>query len=190
MAKAGNDSTPSARDRRDVAKTLLAGADQETWLAELDRIRRDKLPPQKYIEIFEERARQSERLIRESPLTADKIAELEQDARWCREQVTHYGRLIGQPPKFRRQCEILLLWIRRGGGEPPITDRTNEPVVRYFQAATKLVFGKAASAPRAKTVFRKFRHLNFSFFHAAGAGGFFVDPSKVFVISADGTVRQ
>jgi hypothetical protein len=190
MAKADSNSTPSASDWRTVAKTLPGGADQDMWLAELERIRRDKLPPEEYVQIFEERARQSDRLIRESPLTGDKIAELEQDARWCREQAKYYARLIYQPRKFRRQCEILLLWMLRGGGDPPITERTDAPVVRYFQAATKVVFGNAVSAGRAKTIFIKFRHLNFSAALLRAEGALSIDDSKVFLISADGTLRR
>jgi hypothetical protein len=190
MAKADSNSTPSASDWRTVAKTLPAGADRDMWLSELDRIRRDQLPPEKYVEIFEERAKQSERLIQESPITADRIAELEQDARRCREQAEHHARLIGQPRRFRRHCEILLLWMLRGGGDPLITNRTDEPVVRYFQAATKFVFGEAVSASTAKTNILKFRHLNFSAASLRGEGAMSIDDSKVFVISADGTVKR
>jgi hypothetical protein len=98
--------------------------------------------------------------------------------------------LIGQPRKFRRHCEILLLWLGRGRGDPLITNRTDEPVVRYFRAATKVVFGKAVSASTAKTNIIEFRHLNFSAASLRGEGTLLIDDSKVFVISADGTVKR
>jgi hypothetical protein len=189
MAKADSNPTPSASDWRTVEKTFPTGVDRDTWLAELKRIARDKLSSRKLAEIFDQRVRQDRLLLQSSPVTAEEQTQLELDLQWSREQVRRHERLIGEPRKRRRLYAILWLWQQRAG-DPLITDRADEPAKLYLQAATAAVFGKAVSASRAKDIVRRFRHLNFSAATLRGEGALSIDDSKVFVISADGTLRR
>jgi hypothetical protein len=194
MAKAGNDSTPSARDRLAVAKTLPAGADREAWLAELERIRRDKLSSRKLAAIFKQRAQQDCLLLQSAPVTAEEQAQLERDLQWSREQAQHHNRLIGDPRRRResqRQRQLhAILWLwQQHAGDPLITDRTVLAKL-YLQAATRFVFGKAVSASTAKDIIRRYRHRNFTAGILRGEGAMSTDDSKIFVIAADGTVRR
>jgi hypothetical protein len=185
MAKAGGNSTSasdklSERDWHAVAKTLPPGADQAYVRAELERIARDKLSSEELVKIFEECARQSDQLVRSSPVTDEERVRLGQEARWCREQVKLHERMIGEPPKFRRQCAILLLWQMQGGGDP--SKYKSGEAARYLQAASWLVFGQELSPEGAKDVIKKFRDLNFSAANMSGTGAMLIDDTKIMIL--------
>jgi hypothetical protein len=194
MAKADNDSTPSARDWRAVEKTLPAGVDRKAWRVELERIRRDKLSSRKLAAIFKQRVQQDCLLLQSAPVTAKEQAEIEQDLQWSRVQAAHHNRLISNPQKRResqRQRQLhAILWLwQQHAGDPKITD-SDEPAKLYLQAATRFVFGKAVSASTAKDIIRRYRHRNFTAGTLRGEGTMSTDDSKIFVIAADGTVRR
>ena len=96
-----------------------------------------------------------------------------------------------QPRKFLRQYEILSLWESVGGHlgvspprKPELTARWPDPegpVIAYFQAASKAVFGKPPSASQAKQVLRRYRHLKFGAATLSATGAMSVDA---FIIPA------
>ena len=187
MDKAGNHYDPLWQA---VAKTLLAGADQAHVRSGLERIARDKLPPEELVKKFEERARNSEQLLQSSPVSDSERERLAQDVEWSNQQAKFHERLIGEPKKFRQQCSILWLWQQQGGGDPPITDRTDEPSIRFFLAATKMVFGKSISPGRAKKVIHGYRHKNFSSAIFKGESGWHLDGEKTFIIPPASPVKS
>ena len=165
MAKAGGNSTSSdgklsERRWRAIEETLPAAANRAFVQAELERIKRDKLSSEELVRFFEERARINEILARELPVTEEEQAQLKRDAQWSREQAKHHTRLIGEPPKFRKQAAIFLLWQTQGGGDPKAYTRGKAAI--YLRAASKAVFDQDLSAEGAKAVIKKFRKKNFS----------------------------
>lgn len=188
MAKGGANYTDD-RFWQSVAKTLPASANAARVRAELERIGRDKLSSEEMVNSLEASARQDELWIRSSPVTTEEQTQLQEHAHWCRQQAKHYDRMKGQPAKLRRQYAILLLW-QECCGDPPITDRIEEPAIQYFQAATTMVFGKPISAGRAKKVIQRFRHMRFSRSQYAGVGSMLIDDSLVTLIRADGAVER
>jgi hypothetical protein len=153
------------------------------------------LSSRKLAAIFKQRVLQDCLLLRSAPVTAEEQARLERDLQWSREQAEHHSRLISDPrkrrePQRRRQLHATLWLWQQHAGDPLITDRKDERAKLYLLAATKFLFGKAVRAPTAKDIIRRYRHQNFTAAGLGGQGTLSIDDSKVFVISADGTVRR
>lgn len=92
-------------------------------------------------------------------------------------------------PHFLRQCALLWLWETNGGDLGISTPRQSRdeatrpdphgPVIDYFQAAAKVVFGDAPTPGRIKEIVRDYRHLNFSASRISSKSDVAVDDSKV-----------
>jgi hypothetical protein len=121
--------------------------------AELERIARDQLSSRDLIQVFEDRIRNNNLLIKSSPVTDEERAKLKQDTEWCKQQIAHCSRFSPRRRKTTQLRTILLLWKEQGGADPVITDRRwDEPVNLYLQAASKFTRGKALSQKRARKV--------------------------------------
>ena len=153
---------------------------------ELERIACDDTTPTERAKECEERARRSRHLglIETGSTLAEELARQirrdDEQARIFREVAKQR-----QPRKFLRQYEMLSLWESVGGHLGVSTPRKREltarwpdpegPVIAYFQAASKAVFGKSPSASQTKQVLRRYRHLKFGAAMLSATGTMSID---------------
>ena len=157
----------------EIKKLLPENIDGAPVRIELERIACDDRTPTERTKECEERARRSRHtlgLIVSGSVLAEELARQigrdDEQARIFRQVAKQR-----QPRIFLRQYEILSLWESIGGHLGVSTPRKREltarwpdpegPVIAYFQAASKAVFGKPLSASQAKQVLRRYRHLKF-----------------------------
>jgi hypothetical protein len=155
---------------RSVARYLPTGADHNYVRSELERIANDDTSPGELAVRYGRCADARDALIvRIRELSAeDASVEIEQQVQRRdadRKQAAGYARM-GRRQRFTKQCAILWLWQTQGG-DPPIS--TNAIAVKFFQAASAIVFGRKPTVPHAKRIIHDFRHLHFS---AAKLGGY------------------
>jgi hypothetical protein len=171
----------SSEQWRAIEKALPSGIDRARLRGELDRALhlQEDLPP--------EQQRQLRRLERE----LDRTLTLKGDG--IGSQVVELRRAcvtaLRRPQRFSLQCRILWAYESAGGDCGISTPRKHkdearwpEPtgdVVRYFQAAAKVAFGKSPSAERIKDIVSLYRHLNFSAASFAGSSGLRADTVQI-----------
>lgn len=156
--------TIADREWRAVEKTLPAGADLVHARNKLESIARARPSPKKLLAECEERARQCDKLVgallKAPPSTEiqELVERLARQSETEKRQAETYWRISkNKRPHFLRQCEILWLWEICGGR---ISAHFRGPVVRYFQAASMVVFGKSPTGRQVKDIIRDFRRAN------------------------------
>jgi hypothetical protein len=176
-----------------IKKFLPGNIDGTPVRIELERIARDDTTPMQRAKECEERARRSGHTLGLIDKGSALAEELARQIRRDDEQAKIFRQVAKQrqPRKFLRQYEILSLWESVGGHlgvspprKPELTARWPDPegpVIAYFQAASKAVFGKPPSASQAKQVLRRYRHLKFGAATLSATGAMSVDA---FIIPA------
>lgn len=183
---------------------MPAGADPARWLAELDRIKCEDPPatPRQCAEEHERRAQ----IYRSAQVLAPKSSalaeELTQEIRREDEQAKLFRQIAEQPQpyKFARQYEILLLWENAGGDLKYNTPRKRKdearwpdregPVISYYRAAARRVFGETPTAERAKHVVRHYRRFQRGAAVLSGAGTFTIKDELVWLIPPKATLAE
>ena len=157
----------------EIKKCLPENIDATPVRIELERIARDDTTPTERAKECEERARRSRHALGLTEAGSTLAEELARQIGRADEQARIFRDVAKQrqPRKFLRQYEMLSLWESVGGHlgvstprKPELTARWPDPegpVIAYFQAAAKAVFGKSPSASQAKQVLRRYRHLKF-----------------------------
>jgi hypothetical protein len=173
--------TLSSEQWRAIEKALPSGIDRTRLRSELDRALhlQEDLPP--------EQQRQLQRLERE----LDRTLTMKVDG--IGSQAVELRRAcvvaLRRPQRFSLQYRILWAYESAGGDCRISTPRRHkdearwpEPmgdVVRYFQAAAKVAFGKSPGAERIKDIVSLYRHLNFNAASLAGASGLRANAVKI-----------
>ena len=171
----------------EIKKLLLENIDDTPVRIELERIARDDTTPTERAKECEERARRSRQTLGLT-VSGSALAEaLDRQIRRDDEQAKIFRQVAKQrqPRKFLRQYEILSLWESVGGHlgvstprKPKLTANWPDPegpVIAYFQAASKAVFGKSPSASQTKQVLRRYRHLKFGAATLSATGAMSID---------------
>jgi hypothetical protein len=169
--------------RREIEKTLpdtfadLEPADRADFWNKLEEIKRAETPPEKLAAQCEEKARHLDELSRALP-GGQAIEQMKQLCDALRKMAATYYQISKlAEPHFLRQCQLLLLWETVGGGLGISTPRKRKyerlkegekarqpphaPVIKYFQAAAKAVFGETPGPDQIKKIRDNYRR-NFS----------------------------
>jgi hypothetical protein len=187
-------------------KTLPAGANRANIRDRLEQIAQAKSSPkqltvqcEKIVWLCDNLARALLKMAAEidlDGLSSDETALSEQLTRRgddARKQAATY-RQIGkvERPHFLRQCE--LLWLSETiGGDLSITTphkprdeatwpSPRGPVIDYFQAAAKAVFGKTPTPGQIKVIVSDYRHLNFSAAQLSSGADLRIGESGIFIL--------
>ena len=195
----------------EIEKTLPAAADRTYVLNRLEQIAQARSSPAELAIQCEEIARLCNELARlvlkigaETVLTSSApnealLEQLGQHGDAAKKQAATYHQ-IGKVrrPHFLRQCELLWLWEKVGGDLKIDTPRKPSdeatfpppigPVIPYFQAAGKTVFGKSLSAWQIKAIVRYYRR-RFIAAQLSGEGGMPLDESQIFILR-EGTLLR
>ena len=184
----------------DIEKTLPASAHRTSVRTRLEQIAQTKSSPRERATQCDEIARLCNELSRallkkagETDLTglsfddAELIEELGRRRDAAKKQAVVYRRI--KRPRFLRQCEILWLWQKVGGDLGIATPRKrrdevrspspNGPVIPYFRAVAKAIFGKTPTPRQIKDIVSDYRHLNFSAGELAGASKLVADAEII-----------
>jgi hypothetical protein len=176
---------------RDVKKILPAAADWAIFRNRLEQIEQAKASPEQLAVQQEAIASQCDNLraLLETQPNQQQVAFLEELTRHrddARKQAAMYRRAGKvKRPHFVRQCELLWLWEGAGGDLGYSTPRKGPPkgpVIRYFQAASKAVFGKAPKPDQIKKIVIEYQHLNFSAARISSESGVLIDDSKISIL--------
>jgi hypothetical protein len=169
--------------RREIEKTLpdtftnLESADKADFWNKLEQIKRAETPREKLAAQCEEQARQLDELARAllGGQNTEQMKQLSDNLRKLATTFHQVGKLAGR--QSLRQCQLLLLWETVHGELGVSTPRKRKherlkegerarrpphaPVIKYFQAAAKAVFGKTPGPDQIKSIVRNYRR-NFS----------------------------
>jgi hypothetical protein len=159
--------------RREIAKTLpaafaaLAPADKVDFWNKLEQIKRAAMPPKKLAAQCEEMAR---RLLYDAPpLPAAIIEQINQTGDVLKKRAAIYHQISkAGGPRFLRGFQLLWWWETVGGelgvSTPPRLKAgeaswqpPHAPVIAYFQAAAKAVFGETPGPEQIKKVVVHYR---------------------------------
>jgi hypothetical protein len=121
------------------------------------------------------------------------LQELKRRGDAAEKQIALYRQISkARRPAFRRHCTLLWLWEAIGGdlgiSNPPRKLRDEAtwplptgPVIAYFQAAAKAVFGETPGAWQIRDIVRDFQRLHLAA-RLSTEGNLSVDDSKIFIL--------